>query len=60
VTLSTLTSKYLQKIYGRKSFSNKQASKIQRIAEVSKKVLSVEDEVNVIKQTEIGKKKSVA
>jgi hypothetical protein len=42
------------------SFSNKQASKADRMAEVAKKrkVLSVEDKVNVIKQTESGKKKA--
>jgi hypothetical protein len=42
------------------SFSNKQASKTDRIAEVAKKrkMLSVEDKVNVIKQIESGKKKA--
>jgi hypothetical protein len=40
------------------SFSKKQASKADGMAEVAKKikVLSVEDKVNVIKQTESGKK----
>jgi hypothetical protein len=41
------------------SFSNKQALKTDRMAEVAKKrkVLSVEDKVNVIKEIESGKKK---
>jgi hypothetical protein len=40
------------------SFSNKQASKADRMAEVAKKrkVLNVEDKVNVIKQIESGNK----
>jgi hypothetical protein len=40
------------------SFSNKQASKTDRMAEVAKKrkVSSVEDKVNVIKEIESGKK----
>jgi hypothetical protein len=42
------------------SFSNKQASKADRMAEVAKKrkVLSLEGKVNAIKQTESGKKKA--
>jgi transposase-like protein len=41
------------------SFSNKQASKPERMSEVAKKrkVLSVEEKGNVIKQIESGKKK---
>jgi hypothetical protein len=44
------------------SFSNEQASKTDWIAEVAKKrkVLSLEDKVNVIKQIESGKKKADA
>jgi hypothetical protein len=40
-------------------FSNKQASKTDRMAEVAKKrkMLSAEDKVNVIKEIENGKKK---
>jgi hypothetical protein len=42
------------------SFSNKQASKTDRMTAVAKKikVLSVEDKVNVVKEIESGKKKA--
>jgi hypothetical protein len=42
------------------SFRNKHASKADRMAEVAKKikVLSVEDKVNLKKQTDSGKKKA--
>jgi hypothetical protein len=52
MTLSTSTSQYPQKIYGKSTFSNKQAFKADRMAEVAskRKMSSVKERVNVIKK----------
>jgi hypothetical protein len=40
------------------SFSNKQASKTEWLVAKKRKILSVKNKVNVIKETESGKKKA--